>query len=189
MRLIVGLGNPGPEYEWTKHNLGFLFIDGLANSLKATWKDKPKLKSKIAEVNYNGEKVILVKPQTFMNLSGQAVVDNISWYKIKSEQLIVIHDDLDLEKGVLRIRPEGSAGGHNGMASIIQLLGTDKFMRMRLGIGRPAQKDEGSVVKYVLSKIDKSDRSSFIDLIKKAEEALLFYLQNDLASTMNKYNQ
>ena len=135
MKMIVGLGNPGAEYAQTRHNVGFMLVDKLASDLKVDV-TKKKFNALMAECQIKGEKIILVKPQTYMNLSGDAVGPLARWYKINPSDIMVIYDDMDLPLGKLRIRPFGGTGGHNGMKSLIAALGTEKFPRMRIGIGR-----------------------------------------------------
>lgn len=172
MKIIVGLGNPGKEYSKNRHNTGFMVLDALYEKLNANdWKEESKFKSVIAEVTINGEKVLLVKPQTFMNLSGEAVTKILSFYKANLEDLTVIYDDLDLPTGTIRIRDKGSAGTHNGMKSIVQLLGSEDFRRIRIGIesrGTIAPEKQGTS-SYVLSDFTKDEKV----LIDKAIEEVV----------------
>lgn len=135
MYLIVGLGNPEKKYFATRHNVGFLAVDAIAKLCDASWKNKTDLFSEIAETHHNDEKVILAKPQTYMNISGKAVTALMHRYHIEPQHLIVISDDVDLPVGTLRIRTEGSAGGHNGLKSIIASIGTQQFLRVKIGVG------------------------------------------------------
>ena len=138
MKIIAGLGNPGAEYAKTKHNVGFMFIDALADALglsASDWKDK--FEAKVADARIGAQKVVLVKPQTYMNESGRAVGPLMNWYKLAPEDLIVVHDDMDIPAGTIRIRKKGSAGGHNGIKSILAHVGDEHFARVRIGIGRP----------------------------------------------------
>jgi len=154
MKLIVGLGNPGGEYKKTRHNVGFIFLNSFL-SKEGVSLDKKKFKGEYIEfVSSKGNKAILLEPQTYMNLSGDSIVDFARYYKISSEDILVIHDDLDLEVGKLRIRSKGSSGGHNGLKSIIARLETENFKRIRIGIGK--DKDI-PVVDYVLGKFSESD--------------------------------
>ena len=132
MKLIIGLGNPGKKYSSTRHNVGWQAVDILAGD--APWKDSKKFNALLAELNLGGEKIILAKPQTFMNKSGQAVQALASWHKVPLANILIIHDDLDLLAGTARLRTEGSSGGHNGLASVIASLGTEKFSRLKIGI-------------------------------------------------------
>jgi len=167
MKIIVGLGNIGDKYAKNRHNLGFMAVDALAGKLDVTeWKEEPKFKALTAECTQKGEKILLVKPTTLMNLSGQAISSIVNFYKESLENLTVIYDDLDLPLGTIRIRDKGSAGTHNGMKSVIQELGTEEFKRIRIGIeGRgttsPEQQDTSS---YVLSGFTKEEEPT----IKKA---------------------
>ncbi|NLI60241.1 MAG: aminoacyl-tRNA hydrolase, partial [Clostridiales bacterium] len=148
MYIIAGLGNPGLRYANSRHNIGFIALDMLADKLGIEVK-KAKHKALIGEGFYQGEKILLAKPQTYMNLSGESILDLRNWYKVKDSRIIIIYDDIDLDVGVVRIRPSGSAGTHNGMKSIIYQLNSQDFPRVRLGIGRPP---EGWDLKdYVLS--------------------------------------
>ena len=138
MKIFVGLGNPTPEYAATKHNVGFMLADKIAAKISATdWREK--FNALVAESFLDGEKILIVKPQTFMNLSGEAVAPIVNFYKIDAANLIVAHDDMDLPLGMIRLRPKGSSGGHRGVESIIQLLGTQSFPRVRIGVGRPPE--------------------------------------------------
>lgn len=136
MKIIVGLGNPGNEYAKTRHNVGFMLVDALAEHLNINlWKDK--FNAQIAEGRIGTEKILLVKPQTYMNNSGEAVGPLMRWYKVTPEDIIVAHDDMDIPAGTIRIRKKGSSGGHNGIKSLIAHLGSENFPRVRLGVGRP----------------------------------------------------
>jgi len=185
MYLIAGLGNPGPEYEITLHNMGFHVIEALAQKLNVdAMKRKKKCDAHLAETTFNGSKLILAQPQTFMNNSGVALQELLQWYKINPSHLILIYDDVDLEAGQIRIRQEGSAGGHHGVESVIQRIGTANFPRVRVGIGRPKSED---VTNYVLSKIPKEEK--FTEAINSAADAVLDIISNGLSSAMNKYNK
>ena len=167
MKLIVGLGNHGPKYAYTYHNLGFLCVEALADKLNIKFKHK-ECSALVARVFSHD--LILAKPQTFMNLSGIAVKGLLKKYKLTPQNLIVVYDDIDIERGSMRFREKGSAGTHNGMKSIIGELGTDDFRRLRLGIGRA----EGvSLADFVLSEIDRHERPLFAELIEKAGEFLV----------------
>lgn len=183
MKLIVGLGNPGAEYAHTRHNIGFMVIDALAQALGVSV-DKNQHKALVTQVHIGTEKVILAKPQTFMNLSGQAVVALANWYKLLPEEILVITDDMDLPPGRLRIRKNGSAGGQNGLKNIIQLLGTQDFPRMRVGIGRSAH----GAVNHVLGKITESEAEQLGSAIDQAVGAARLWVLEGTAAVMNKYN-
>lgn len=185
MYLIVGLGNPGQEYKETRHNLGFKVIDELASRLKIS-AFKSKATSEIAESQLAGHKIILVKPQTFMNNSGLAVAGLLQWYKIEPTKLILIYDDVDLEVGQLRLREKGNAGGHHGVESVINHIGTTEFARVRIGIGR--QNLTGDVSDYVLAKIPPGQQDVLIEAVNKAAAAVEGIVSTSLTAAMNVYN-
>lgn len=185
MHMIVGLGNPGKQYEFTRHNAGFLCLDYLAAKYNIKI-NKIKFKSLIGEGNINGEKVILLKPTTFMNLSGEAVVQAAGFYKIDVSDIIVVYDDISLPVGSLRIREKGSAGGHNGMKNIIYLLGKDHFPRIRLGVGSNGERD---LADYVLGKFSKEEMKGFSASVENAVDAILYMLKGDTQKAMNLYNK
>ncbi|MCA1900033.1 MAG: aminoacyl-tRNA hydrolase [Chloroflexi bacterium] len=183
--LIIGLGNPGREYKDTRHNIGFMLIDRIAVRLNA---QGMRLQSKaiVMSAFYRERKVILAKPQTYMNLSGQSAQGLLRFYKLPVENLMVAHDDLDLPFGVIRIRPGGGAGGQRGMASTIEQLGTKDFPRLRLGIGRPPgwmdPKD------YVLQEFSKDDMPFLSEVLDRAADAVFEFVTNGLNAAMNKFN-
>jgi PTH1 family peptidyl-tRNA hydrolase len=183
--MIVGLGNPGPAYRHTRHNFGFLAVDELAKELNIQVK-RLKFKAMIGEGRFNDNKVVLVKPMTFMNESGRAVAPLLRYFKLPLSNLLVIHDDLDLPLGTLRLRPSGGTSGQRGMASIINHLGTQEFPRMRLGIGRPpGQMDP---VDYVLKNFLPSENELLATVLRTAVEASQNFINEGLTQTMNKYN-
>ncbi len=183
--MIVGLGNPGPAYRHTRHNFGFLALDELADELNVQVK-RLKFKAMIGEGKFNDSKVVLVKPMTFMNESGRAVAPLLRYFKVPFSNLLVIHDDLDLPLGTLRLRPNGGTSGQRGMASIITQLGTQDFPRMRLGIGRPpGQMDP---VDYVLKNFLPSENDLLAIILRTAVEASQNFINEGLTQTMNKYN-
>lgn len=183
--MIVGLGNPGPEYRHTRHNFGFLALDELAQSLSIQVK-RLKFKAMIGEGKYSGSKVVLVKPMTFMNESGRAVAPLMRYFKVPLSNLLVIHDDLDLPFGMLRVRPSGGTSGQRGMASIITQLGTQEFARMRLGISRPpGQMDP---VDYVLKNFLPAEADLLAIVLRTAVEASQTFIAEGLTKTMNTYN-
>lgn len=186
LKLIVGLGNPGKQYAKTRHNIGFMIIDYLAEQLGINV-DKIKFKSIIGEGHVGSEKVVLAKPQTYMNLSGEAVLDMAQWYKISPEDILVIYDDMDLPAGKLRLRIRGSAGGHNGMKSIIYLLQTDKFPRLRVGIGRPDANMESA--NFVLGKFTDKEAELVSQAVKKSGEAVLKVFESGAVQAMNEVNR
>jgi PTH1 family peptidyl-tRNA hydrolase len=183
--LIVGLGNPGRQYRSTRHNIGFMQIDYLADRLEINL-TRVQSKSLIASTVYDDKKIILVKPQTFMNLSGQAVVSLVQFYKIPLDHLLVIHDDLDLPLGTIRIRPEGGSAGQKGLQSIIDRLGTQSFPRLRLGIGRPPGRMDAA--DYVLEDFLPDEKEILKIVLEKGAEAILRFVSDGLVKTMNIHN-
>ncbi len=183
--ILIGLGNPGREYNNTRHNIGFMLIDRLCVRLNARGM---KLQSKaiVISANYEDRKLILAKPQTYMNLSGQSVQGLLHFYKIPIENLLVAHDDLDLPFGTIRIRPAGGPGGQRGMASTIEKLGTKDFPRLRLGIGRPPGRMDPK--DYVLQDFSKDDMKLLPEVLDRAADAALEFVTKGLNAAMNKYN-
>ncbi len=185
MKMIAGLGNPGSEYARTKHNVGFMFLDALAEKLGAdNW--KTKYDALVAEARIGTEKVLLVKPLTYMNESGRAVGPLMSWYKLAPEDLIVVHDDMDIPAGTIRIRRKGSAGGHNGMKSILYHVGDENFPRLRIGIGRPLP--GWTVVKHVLAPFSEEDAPKIREAIAYLLPALECVVTDGVDLAMNRYN-
>lgn len=184
MKLIVGLGNPGKEYAGTRHNCGFMVIDRLASKLNVDV-DQNKFKGLYAKVKYHVEDIILLKPQTYMNLSGESVNAVMNFFKIDKEDLLVIYDDLDMPVGKLRLRKTGSAGGHNGIKNIIAHLNSQDFKRIRVGIDRHKYMN---VADYVLSRFSKVESEAIEQGIENAANAVLDYLDNDFNHAMNYYN-
>lgn len=183
--LLVGLGNPGREYIKTRHNYGFMLVDKIVEKLSARGM-KVLSKSIVISANLDGQKIILAKPQTFMNLSGQAVQGLIKFYKIPIDHVMVAHDDLDLPFGTIRIRPGGGAGGQKGIKSIIEQLGTPDFARLRLGIDRPPGKMDSAA--YVLQDFSQQESIGVSDTLDKASDAVISWIKEGLNSAMNKYN-
>ena len=184
--LIVGLGNPGPKYEFTRHNAGFLCMDLLAQQLGVKI-DRIKFKSVVADVAIEGSRCILMKPQTFMNNSGEAVRDAANFYKIPPEHIIILFDDISLPPGKLRIRRKGSDGGHNGIKSILYLLGSDQFPRIKLGVGAKPRPDY-DLADWVLSTFQKDELSRMKEAMEKACEAVPLLVREETDSAMNLYN-
>lgn len=186
MYVIVGLGNPGDRYAATKHNIGFITIDYLAeqHSIKM---NKVKHKAIIGEGTIGGEKILFVKPQTFMNLSGQSVMDIINFYKVPVSNLIVIYDDIDLPVGKVRIRPNGSSGTHNGMRNIIYLLNNQEFPRVRIGVGK--QPDYMDLADYVMTKFNGEEKPLMEEAIKKSAAAVTEIVKSGISNAMNQYNK
>lgn len=183
--LIVGLGNPGNDYEKNRHNVGFMAIDKIANKFNIEGK-KVKSKAIVLEGKRESKKIILVKPQTFMNLSGTAVASLMHFYKINPENLIVIHDDLDIPSLSIRIRPGGGAGGQKGVSSIIQHLGTQNFNRVRIGIGRPPGRMDAAA--YVLQNFPKKEEEELAILLDTVANAVECMLDSGIEIAMNKFN-
>ena len=185
MYLIIGLGNPEEEYSKTRHNMGFNTINKIAEqySIKI---NKKKFQGLYEITTIEDKKVILVKPQTYMNLSGNCVKEIADFYKVSPEKILVIYDDMDIEPGKIKIRKKGSSGGHNGMKSIIQMIGTEEFPRIRIGIGRP--KHNGDEINYVIGAIPEEETSKLNEGVEKAREAVIEILKNGIDSAMNKLN-
>ena len=185
MYLIVGLGNPEPEYSYTRHNMGFCTINELAKKNNIQF-DKSKFQGLYGMGTINNEKVILLKPQTYMTLSGKSIREVVDFYKIEIDKVIVIYDDLDIEEGIIKIRKKGGAGTHNGMKSVISELHTQEFARIRIGIGVP--KKQIDLANYVLEKVQKKDfevlESASINACKAIEDIIKIGIDN----SMNKYN-
>ncbi len=186
MRLIVGLGNPGPEYQWTPHNLGFLALDELANR-GGIRIERPEAKALVGLGKLAGEDVILAKPQTFMNLSGISVRELIEKYELGPQDLLAMWDEVQLPWGAIRIHAEGSAGSHNGAGSLISSLGTPKFARLRLGCG-PDHPLSGRK-EYVLRPMKKSELEVAAEMIADAGDAVELMLTKGIEAAMNKYNR
>jgi PTH1 family peptidyl-tRNA hydrolase len=183
-RLIVGLGNPGRKYAGNRHNIGFQCLDRLAEAWGLSF-SRRKHKALLAQGEIAGLKVVLAKPQTFMNLSGDAVERLARFYRVSPESILVIHDDLDLPVGRIRVRPEGGAGGHKGMESIIEHLGTNGFPRLRVGIGRPTHNDP---VDYVLGDFGPDERIAINEAYERAVSAVELWLAEGIVAVMNRYN-
>ncbi len=185
MKLIVGLGNIGKEYENTRHNMGFMLVDRYLEYRNITDKFKEKFNAMYVETTINNEKVIFIKPTTYMNNSGIAVRAFVDFYKLSSEDILVISDDLDLDLGKFRLRRNGSSGGHNGLKSIISHLGTDDFKRLRIGISN----DKDDVINYVLSKFSKKELNEIDEMFNTLVNVLDDYFVIDFTSLMSKYNR
>ena len=184
MKLIVGLGNPGKEYENTRHNIGFMMIDYIIQELNIT-KSSEKMGGKYFETNINGEKVIFLKPQQYINLSGDVIIRFMNFYKIEKEDLFIIHDDLDLEVGKFKLREKGGSGGHNGLKNIELHLSTKDYKRIKIGISN----DKNIETKdYVLGKFTKDEMELINPIIKKIPNIIEDYLKLPFDNVMNKYN-
>lgn len=184
--IIVFLGNPGAKYNGTRHNAGFMAADAMADELKVSI-NKLRFKALTATVSIGGEKVLLMKPQTYMNLSGEAVAQAVKFYKVNPDHVIVVSDEVAIPIGKLRIRKGGSAGGHNGLKNIIQHLGTDQFPRMRMGVGAAPHPDY-DMADWVLSTFKNQDAETMAELAKKVSAALQSYITDGADRAMNKYN-
>ncbi|TYP91689.1 peptidyl-tRNA hydrolase, PTH1 family [Fodinibius salinus] len=185
MPLIIGLGNPGRKYAGTRHNVGFTLIDLLADSLSARL-GPGKGPFQVGKGNHAGHPLYLMKPTTYMNNSGEAVKQAVDWYKEDVNNCLVCYDDLDLEVGTIRIRPSGSAGGHNGIKDIIQKLGTNAFPRLRIGIGNDFPK--GQQVQHVLSPFSDDEQSVLTPTLDEAVDATLCFIREGIDQAMNKFN-
>ena len=184
MKIVVGLGNPGREYAGTRHNLGFMVVDALFTQLAGS-PLRARFRSELAEAIDAGEKVIFVKPQTYMNLSGTAVREVAHWFRVAPEEILILLDDLDLPFGAVRLRPSGSAGGHNGLGSIIEQLGTSEIPRLRLGIGR----SQATARAQVLSRFSPDEATELPELIQRASACALVWLREGIITAMNQCNQ
>ncbi len=187
MYLIAGLGNPGKEYEMTRHNIGFHFIDYFADKYN-TKVSKLKFKGLWGECNIGGEKVLLVKPQTYMNLSGDCIFEAAAFYKIEPSNIIVISDDISLNTGNIRIRKKGSAGGHNGLKSIILRLNTDEFTRIKIGVGE-AENPNIDLADHVLGRFKKEEIPILEEAIINASKAVELIIKGRADMAMNRYNK
>ncbi len=185
MKIIIGLGNPGQKYRDTRHNMGYTVVEEIARRY-AIEKEECKFDSIIGYLRINGEKVLVVKPLTYMNLSGKAVQALVRFYKQDLSELIVIYDDMDLETGRIRVRANGGSGGHKGIASINDRLGSSEFPRVRIGVGRPP--DHWAVESWVLSKIGADEQAVIAGSIQKASDAVICWVKDGIVQAMNKYN-
>ena len=185
MKLIAGLGNPGENYANTPHNVGFDVVDLLAQRFDVSWKNSTRFHARVARTTYVGESFMLVKPQTFMNLSGTSVTPMLRYYGGSSNDMTVILDDVDLPLGTLRIRSSGGSGGHRGLASIIETMGTETFLRVRVGVGR---EEQGGLVDHVLGKFDATRLKLVSMTIVAAADAVQCLTEKGLNEAMNRYN-
>lgn len=186
MKLIFCLGNPGAQYQNTRHNAGFMFADVLAEKLGCSFSDEPKFKAHTAKAEYRGEALWIVKPQTYMNLSGEALNLIKNFYKIDIKSLFCAYDDISLDSGKIRFRSKGSDGGHNGIKSIIHYAGTQEFDRLKIGIGPqpPFMKSED----FVLQNFSNEQKKLISDIMEKSAEAFLYYCVEGISKVQNKYN-
>ena len=185
MYLIVGLGNPEQEYSNTRHNMGFDTINQISTKYNIETK-KSKFQGLYGKGKIEDEDVILLKPQTYMNLSGICIKQFVEFYKIDKEEILIIYDDMDIEPGKIKIKKKGSSGGHNGMKSIIQELGTEEFHRIRIGIGKPLE--EQDKINYVIGKIQQQEILKLHEGVEEAEKAVVEIIKNGIDIAMNKFN-
>ncbi len=185
--LIVGLGNPGEEYARTRHNVGFRCVGLLAQRARLAFRDK-RAHARLAVGRVAGRPVVLARPFTFMNRSGAAVAGLAHWLGLPTERILVIYDDLDLPVGTIRLRPRGSAGGHRGMLSIIESLGSQEFPRLRIGIGRPPD-PQMDPVDYVLQNLSREDEHTFAPILERAADAVECFLREGIEVAMDRYNR
>jgi PTH1 family peptidyl-tRNA hydrolase len=183
--IIAGLGNPGRKFEHNRHNIGFMLLNRLSNKLTESF-GKVEAKALVCKANYQGERIILVKPQTYMNNSGMSVSSLVRFYQVSLENLLVTYDDVDLPVGVLRLRPSGGSGGQNGMQSIIERLGTEDFPRMRIGTGRPPGRMDAA--DYVLQDFTTQETELLNDILDRGVEAVLTFISSGLDIAMNAFN-
>ncbi len=184
MKIVVGLGNPGKEYKNTRHNVGYMVLEELARRHSVD-RQESKFDAIIGHISIKGEKVLLVKPLTYMNLSGRSVQPLVHWYKLELSDLMVVYDDMDLSVGTIRMRPVGGSGGHNGIKSIIERLGTTEFARTRIGIGRPVDRE---AVNWVLGRFAGSEAEQIEQTIKQAADAMEKWVSAGISEAMNAYN-
>lgn len=185
MYLIVGLGNPEADYAQTRHNMGFNVINELAKEYEIQILRK-KFRSEYESAVIEGQKVILVKPQTFMNVSGEAVIEFVNFYKVELDKVIIIYDDVDIEPGKIRIRKSGSPGSHNGMKSVVHFLNYENFPRIRIGIGKPNENTD--MIEHVIGSIPEMEKAALNEGVKLGKEAIIELLKNGIDSAMNKFN-
>ncbi len=186
---MVGLGNPGLKYEFTRHNIGFKIVDSLARDMGTEFKKVKSYYSLISRGMINNHKAMLVKPQTFMNLSGRAVSKVVSYYKIAHQDLLIVYDDLNLELGQVRIRKKGSTGGHKGIESIMQYLNSEDIPRLRIGIGNPSINFNFDCVSYVLSNFNNDEKDRIEEVIQLSTEAIKTIIEDGFEKAMRKYNK
>lgn len=185
MYLIVGLGNPESDYDRTRHNMGFHVINELAKEYGIDIARK-KFNSEYEKTMIEGQKVLLVKPQTFMNASGESVIDFVNFYKIELDKVIVIYDDIDIEPGKIRIRKSGSPGTHNGMKSVVHFLNSEDFPRIRVGIGKPEENED--IIEYVIGSVPEEEKKTLEEGVIKAKNAVVELLKNGIDVAMNQFN-
>lgn len=183
--LIVGLGNPGREYRDTRHNIGFMVVDALVQAFESRL-TRLQSRALVGALLWQGFKLVVAKPQTYMNLSGQSVASLVRFYRLPLENLLIIHDDIDLPFGTLRMRPGGGSAGQKGLASIIQQLGTEEFPRLRMGVGRPS--GQGDAADYVLKPFTGEDKELLSQILGRAVESVKIFVRLGLDQAMNQFN-
>ncbi len=183
--LIAGFGNPGRQYRENRHNVGFMLLDQLAGKLDVSF-TRMESNALVCKTSHDGQRLVLAKPQTYMNQSGQPVASLLRYYRVELDRLMVVYDDVDLDLGVLRIRPEGGSAGQKGIASVIDRLGTQQFARMRIGIGRPPGRMDAAA--YVLQDFSESERSMLGEVLDRGVDAVLTFVTDGIDAAMNKYN-
>ena len=188
MKLIIGLGNPGEKYQYTRHNIGFITINSLAQKYNLQWKKQNKQKAKICQTFFEEEKIILAKPQTYMNLSGQAVNLLKTYYKLENKDILIIQDDLDLELGEFFFTPQSGHGGHNGIKSIFEEIKSTKINRLRIGINRP-QNNKFNIKDWVLSNFNKDELNQITEIQPLLSDAIIDWSTKGIEYTMNNWNQ
>jgi PTH1 family peptidyl-tRNA hydrolase len=189
MKLICGLGNPGREYERHRHNIGFQVVEALLSRARAEL-NQEKFQARVGQGSLGGERILFVEPQTYMNLSGRSVADAARFYKIAVEDILVVHDELDMPFGRLQVKVGGGTGGHNGLKSIVQCLGEDGFIRLRFGIDKPQGPNaKERVAGYVLSNFDDGERRQLEELVAKAADAAEVWAREGLNVAMNRFNK
>ncbi|HSP79625.1 MAG TPA: aminoacyl-tRNA hydrolase [Myxococcaceae bacterium] len=189
MKLICGLGNPGREYERNRHNIGFMVVEELLPRARAEL-NQEKFQARVGQGSLGGERVLFLEPQTYMNLSGRSLAEAARFYKVALEDILVIHDELDLPFGRLQLKAGGGTGGHNGLKSSVSSLGGDNFVRLRFGIGKPQGPNARErVSSYVLSNFDDAERRQLEDLVPLAADAAETWVREGLAAAMNRYNK
>jgi PTH1 family peptidyl-tRNA hydrolase len=186
MHLIVGLGNPGAEYAKTRHNAGFLLVEKLASHWKADWANERKFVSRVAKAGHGGKKILLCEPQTFMNLSGEAVAAVVQYYQLPLERVLVVVDDADLPLGEIRLRPGGGSGGHHGLDSVAQHLGSKEYARLRIGIGR--KNEARQITGHVLGRFGSDENSVLEKVLERGASQIECWLEGGLQKAMSQFN-
>jgi PTH1 family peptidyl-tRNA hydrolase len=186
MHLVVGLGNPGAEYAGTRHNAGFLLVEKLAEKWQAGWTNESRFRARVARAERNGKKVLLCEPQTFMNLSGEAVGALVKFYQLPLAQVLVVVDDADLPFGEIRLRPGGGSGGHHGLESVMQHLGSREYARLRIGIGR--RNEVRAITDYVLGKFDAAGQELLEQVLSRAADQVECWFSDGLQKAMSQFN-